>query len=163
MSRSLQRPRELRRRIVLTAQIRSGAQWTDACILNISSRGMMIRSARALPEGGMIELHRGGQLIVARVMWRDGSRVGLKAEERIAVEDILSLDQTRALQLVAAPASFRALPRAAAQTGDWHSGRTLEFLGIGAIAVSLALAAWTMTERALTVPMTKVAAALTVR
>ena len=96
-----QRPRELRRRVVLPARLRTGAQWSDACILNISSRGMMIHSGRAGPEGTRVELRRGEHVIIARVMWCDGGPAGLRSDERLPVEEIMSLSQSSALQLVA--------------------------------------------------------------
>ena len=54
-----QRPRELRRRVVIPARLRTGAQWTDACILNISSRGLLIRTARPVPEGSFVDVRKG--------------------------------------------------------------------------------------------------------
>src|SRR5579872_7025211 len=96
-----QRPRELRRRVVLPARMRAGAQWSDASILNISSRGLMIHSGRAGPTGSTLELRRGSHVIIAKVMWRDGSRAGLRSDARLPMEDILSGNQSTALSLVA--------------------------------------------------------------
>ena len=95
------RPRELRRRVMLPARMCDGAQWTDACILNVSSRGLMIQSARVGSEGTLIELRRGDHMIVARIVWRDGSRAGLQSEDRVPVEEIMSVSGSQALQLVA--------------------------------------------------------------
>src|SRR5438270_13686625 len=100
------RPRELRRRVAVPARVRTGEQWADACILNISSRGMLIQSARPLVEGSFVEVSRGDQSIVARVIWSEAGRTGLRSEERLAVEDILSLEQSRALQLIASNRSL---------------------------------------------------------
>src|SRR5690348_12970017 len=86
-----QRSRELRRRVIMPARLRSSGGWTDACILNISSHGLMIHSSRVGPQGSTIELWRGNHVIVARVVWQDGARAGLQSEDRLAVEDILSL------------------------------------------------------------------------
>src|SRR4029078_12325215 len=99
-----QRPRELRRRVVLPARMRMDSSWCDACILNISSRGLMIHVARGAPSGDTVELRRGDHVIVARVVWRDGSRAGLHSDDRLPVEQILSLSQAPALQLTAADA-----------------------------------------------------------
>ena len=38
-----ERPRELRRRVILPARLRTGADWSDTCMLNISSRGLLIQ------------------------------------------------------------------------------------------------------------------------
>ena len=156
------RPRELRRRVVLPARLRTGAQWSDACILNISSRGLMIQSGRAGPEGSVVEVRRGDHVIVARVVWREGARAGLATDERLPVEEIMSLGQSSALQLVASNGNFidrRKTPRLG--HGDSRiRGRALEFAGAGAIALVLALGVWDMAEQALAVPLAKVEAAL---
>ena len=43
---------------MIPARLRMGGLWTDACILNISSRGLMIQATRAAVEGNIIELYR---------------------------------------------------------------------------------------------------------
>jgi len=95
------KPRELRRRVILPARLRMGAHWSDACILNISSRGLMIQASRAAPEGSVIELWKGDYVIVARVVWRKGVRAGLCSDDRVPVEEIMSLAQSPGLQLTA--------------------------------------------------------------
>jgi len=156
-----QRPRELRRRVMLPARLRAGAQWSDTCILNISSRGLLIHSARAAPEGSIIELRRGDQVIVARVMWREGARVGLQADERLPVEQIMSLGQSQALQLTAssgAAVERRKQPRT--EVDARLRGRAIEFASVAVIAASMALTIWSMASEALARPMAAVSAAL---
>lgn len=162
-ARSLQsdRPRELRRRVLLPARLRTGDGWTDACILNISSRGLMIQSGRAGPEGSTVELRRGDDVIIARVVWRDGSRAGLQTDDRLPVEKIMSLSQSGNLRVVAFDGTFverRNKPRLASEA-RLH-GRYVEFIGIAAIAVLMALGIWSSAEQALARPMAKVEAAL---
>ena len=154
-------PRELRRRVMLPARLRAGAQWSDTCILNISSRGLLIHSARAAPEGSIIELRRGDQVIVARVMWREGARVGLQADERLPVEQIMSLGQSQALQLTAssgAAVERRKQPRT--KVDARLRGRAIEFASVAVIAASMALTIWSMASEALARPMAAVSAAL---
>src|SRR5262245_7417073 len=98
---SKHRSRELRRRVVLPARLRTGANWSDTCILNISSRGLMIHSARAVPNGSLVELRRGVHVILARVVWKDGGRIGLRSSDRLPIEEILSLSLVKARQLLA--------------------------------------------------------------
>ena len=146
---------------MLPARLRAGAQWSDTCILNISSRGLLIHSARAAPEGSIIELRRGDQVIVARVMWREGARVGLQADERLPVEQIMSLGQSHALQLTASsgPAvERRKQPRT--EVDARLRGRAIEFASVAVIAASLALTIWSMASEALARPMAAVSAAL---
>jgi hypothetical protein len=139
-----------------------GAQWTDACILNISSRGLMIHSARSAAEGSFIELRRGDHVIVARVVWRDGARVGLRSDDRLPVEEIMSLSQSQALRLTASSGVSvdRRKQARAAPVDARLRGRAIEFIGVIAITVSLAIGVWTMAEQAFATPLEKVAAAL---
>ena len=160
--KSSERPRELRRRVVLPARLRSGAEWSDACILNISSRGLLIQSGRAGPKGTLVELHRGDHVILARVMWREGSRAGVRSDERLPVEDIMSLAQSNSLRLVASEGA--AVERRRRQRSD-HSvsrlrGRALDFIGVAAIAVCLAAGVWTLVGEAFARPVARIEAAL---
>jgi hypothetical protein len=157
-----ERPRELRRRVLIPARIRSGVHWSDACILNISSRGLMVQSHRAGPKGSVVELHRGDHVIIARVVWREGSRVGLKSDERLPVEQIMSLSKSSNLRLVASEGVVverRRKPRSPAHDAV-SRGRAIEFLGTVAILVVLACFGAAMVEQALTRPLAAAQAAL---
>jgi hypothetical protein len=157
-----ERPRELRRRVVLPARLRSGAQWTDTCILNISSRGLLIHSGRVAPQGSQVELRRGDHLIVARVMWRDGARVGLQADERVPIEEIMSINPSQAFRDTATkdvPVDRRSRPRPVTCDARLR-GRAMEFAAVGAITVSLAVSIWAMAGQAFAKPLAQAAAAL---
>jgi hypothetical protein len=153
-----EKPRELRRRVVVPARLRHGASWSDACILNISSRGLMIHSGRPIAQGAEVEIHRGDYAIVARVVWRDGGRAGLRAEDRVPVEEIMSLGQSEVLQLAAAGVDRRKHPRP--EERSRLRGRAIEFAGVAVIAASLAGAGLTMVEAAFARPLAMVSAAL---
>lgn len=146
----------------MRARIRSGAQWGDACILNVSSRGMLIHSAWPVTQGSMVEILRGDQLIIARVMWSEAGRSGIRSDDRLPVEDILSLEQSRALQLIASNGVFydRRKDGQRVASDRQLDGRAIEFLASVAIAVSLALGLWAMAEQALSGLLAKVSAAL---
>lgn len=153
-----QKPRELRRRVVVPARLRHGASWSDACILNVSSRGLMIHSGRPLAEGSQVELRRGDHMIAARVMWREGGRVGLRADGPVPVEEIVVIGQAPAFQLAARVGERRKQPR----PGEHNRlrGRALEFAGAAAIAASLAVAGLAMVEQAFARPLGLVSTAL---
>src|SRR6185312_9034098 len=99
MSSRNHRPRELRRRVAVPARLRHGSSWTDTCILNISSRGLMIYASRPITPGTEVEIRKGDYAIVARVVWKDCGRAGLQCEERVPVEEIVTLGQSAGLQL----------------------------------------------------------------
>ena len=136
--------------------------WTDACILNVSSRGLMINAPAALAvQGSTIELWHGDHLIVATVVWRKGSRAGLHAEERVPVDEILAISQSGSLKLTAAswPEFER---RRVVRTSDDSRvrGRAMEFVGAAMVACVLAAAAFSLVDRAFERPLRHVEAAL---
>jgi len=158
--KSSERPRELRRRVLLPARLRTGADWSDTCILNISSRGLLIQSVRPTPPGSSVELRRGDHIILARVMWREGSRLGLQSEERVPVEEIMSAGSANSLQLVAADGNRverRKKPRRE-RSREW--GRALEFAALVGIATIMAACAWSLAYHALAAPLSRAEAAL---
>jgi PilZ domain-containing protein len=157
-SSQAQRPRELRRRVVIPARLRHGASWSDACIVNLSSRGLMIHTGREIAKGAEIELRRGDHVILARVMWREGGRAGLRADERVPVEDIMTLGQSSALRLTAATEERRKHPRPEEQSR--LRGRAIEFAGVLVIGASLAGAGLAMVDAAFARPLALVSAAL---
>ena len=152
-----QKPRELRRRVVVPARLRHGASWSDACILNVSSRGLMIYTGRPIAPGTEVEIRRGDHAIVARVIWRDCGRAGLQAEERVPIEEIVTLGQSPALQLTADGERRKSIRP---EDRSRLIGRAIEFGGILVVAVSLASAALIMVEAAFARPLAAVSAAL---
>ena len=54
----------LRRRVLLPARMRTSAGWSDACILNVSSRGALIHAKRPITQGSVVELRHGDHVIV---------------------------------------------------------------------------------------------------
>lgn len=156
-----QRSRELRRRVMLRARLRASSGWSDTCILNVSSRGLMIHAAGSASKGSTIELWHGEHRIVATVVWRKGSQAGLRTEEPVPVEDILALGSGPSLQLTAGPwpqVDRRKAPRTSDDARP--RGRAIEFAGIGIIAASLAIGVSGMVEEALAKPLGTVVAAL---
>jgi hypothetical protein len=156
------RPRELRRRVILPARVRVGALWSDACILNISSRGLMIRLGDGIAQGSVVEVRRGDHVMFARVVWREGPEAGLQADERLPVDEILTLDQTRALQVTAADslAMDRRRKKRPVHQESRERARAIQFVTTVAIAVGLSAAVFMMVHHALATPMAMIGAAL---
>ena len=91
-----QRPRELRRRVNIRARLRAKGGWTDARILNISSRGLLISaSARSPVQGTTIELWHGDNVIVGTVVWQEGTRAGVHSNERVPVNTSWTMARPR--------------------------------------------------------------------
>lgn len=136
--------------------------WSEACILNLSSRGLMINAPAAFAqEGSTIELWHDGRVIIGTIMWRNGTRAGLQAEDRIPVDDILAVGQAAALQLTAA--DWPEVDRRSVARPEGESrlrGRAIEFAGLVMIAASLGIGAFTMMNEAFAAPIRYVEAAL---
>ena len=154
------RPRELRRRVVLPARLRLGTSWGDACILNISSRGLLIQAIRGAEAGSLIELRRGEHAILARVIWREGSRAGLRAEERLPMEDILTLSQAPALQLTASHGNIERRRQPRSHDDSRLRARAMEFAAVVFVAVSLGISGFIMVGQALAKPLAVVRSVL---
>ena len=158
------RSRELRRRVVLPARVRTAAGWSDACILNVSSRGLLIHSRGEAEAGMTIQLHHRHHAIVARVIWRHGARAGLHSEDRIPVEEIMILGQAHNVTLTAVDqpgVERRRAPRDDTRHGESRArGRTIEFAGALVIAAVLATGMLAMVETALARPLASIGALL---
>ena len=136
-----EKSREWRRSVVIPARLKSGAQWSDACILNISSRGLMIHSGRAGPSGSFVERHRAGLVIVARVVWRNGAKAGLQSDEKLPVEQIMAATAQASLRLVASEGAIIER-RDKIRSKSEHAralGRRLEYIVGCAVALALAM------------------------
>ena len=159
--RASDRPRELRRRVMLPARVRAAAGWSDACILNLSSRGMMIKATAAALRSDEIELWHQQHVIVATIVWREGTRAGLRAEGPLPVEEIMALGQGPSLQLTAQCSprvDRRKKPRSHEE--NRFRARAFEFAGVILIAVSLAATLFGIVEQSFARPLFAVRAAL---
>ena len=70
--------REARRQVLIPCRIKSVRGWGDACIHNVSSRGMMIACDDPLAPGEYLDLRRG------RGRYLEGMRVGIGAADQCA-------------------------------------------------------------------------------
>jgi hypothetical protein len=163
MSSRAYKPREWRRRVLIPAHIRVGLRWKEAWILNLSSRGMLIRSLDPLTPGSTIELRRSDRLIRASVVWRHGTCAGLRSEERLIVAQILS-DSGEAVAAPWSPEIASAQTQAPPARADSRvRGRLLQFAGTAALALVLAVSVVSIAEQALARPLAVVRAALSAR
>src|SRR3954447_9163403 len=156
---SKQKPRELRRAVLLPAHIRTTAGWGQACILNVSSHGLLIYSSGVAPTGDEVQLRHGAHVISARVVWRKGQRLGLATEERLPIDDIVTLGISPALQLMAVKAP--AYRSGSGYAESRQRSRTMQFVSTALIGALLSLAAVDLFAAAFARPLNRVAAALT--
>ena len=129
--------------------------------MNVSSRGLLIRANQTVAEGSNIELRHREHVIVAQVVWRNGSRAGLHAEDWVPVDEILILSHSPVLQLTAGGlggVERRQQPRS--HDDSRLLGRMMEFASIAIIAITLSVGLFSLVARALDEPMARIRLAL---
>lgn len=90
-----QKSREPRRLVHRPARMRSNGEWCDITICNVSSRGFMGKCASPPPRGTYIEVRHRSLCIVARVMWSRDLRFGVRAQDRIDIDNLLCEETAR--------------------------------------------------------------------
>ena len=132
--------REPRHDVDLPARLRGDESWSDVCIRNVSSRGLMLLIDNPPPRGTYIEVRRGSAVVIGRVMWTGDGRCGLRTRNRISVAE-LTLANAAPRDVKAGGGDRRAQARthrpdeAAARSAAL--GRTMQF----AATIALILAA----------------------
>lgn len=83
------RAREHRRKVLIRAKVRAGGLPIDACIRDISSKGLMIQARIPPPRGTYVEVVTGSQTIVGRVVWGKDMRFGILTRDKLHVDMIV--------------------------------------------------------------------------
>lgn len=162
------KPRELRRKVLIGARMRTGASWGDVCLLNLSSRGVLAQAAVPPPKGTYIEVRRGSHLIVARVVWAEKHKFGLCTQDAIGIDAIIADTVGAKSRAPASQIEHQADRRSVARTrnaGERHErsrlmARAMEFcflVGSGAMLASLA---FSLVQQSVAAPMSQVRSAL---
>ena len=159
------KPREPRKKVMIKARMRVGAAWRDACILDLSSRGLMIQANDPPPGGSYLELRRGRHVIIARVMWTRDRRAGLRAQDALPTEAIIAEPDHSAGPPIVAGSERRTAPaaRAVRPTDHEHSrwqSRAWEFASVVFVGAAFATVAYGAVASALERPLASVENAL---
>lgn len=138
--------RESRHKVMIMARIRVGAAWQDACILNISTRGLMVQAPRPPQRGAYVEIGRGRHVIVARVAWVELHRVGLRSQDQLQVDAIIAGagDVAGDAQAGDRSVELRSVARSTDVRQDlsrWRA-RAFEFACIGAMGLAASMVAF---------------------
>ena len=148
---------------MIPARMRVGAAWSDACILNLSSRGMLLRAQGAPSRGSYLEIRRGAYVIVARVVWTNADRFGVWTQDVVPADGLINHpDRTAAKPEPGDFVDRRAAPRPASERHETsrRRARAMEFGAfalLGAIGATMALGA---VEQLLARPLAAVETAL---
>ena len=64
-------------------------RWSDACIHNASSRGLLVAADDAPASGSYVDIRRGSLVIIGRVVWRKGRFFGVRTQDRVVVQALI--------------------------------------------------------------------------
>ena len=144
--------------------MRADRGWGDACILNLSSQGLLLYSAQPAKPGSVVEIRRGEQAIVARVIWRENNRIGLRAQARLHLEQVVAGTDLATPQQVGT-VNLTAERRKQERRFE-HSrarGRMMEFISVSAAGALLAFAAYSLVAHSLSDTFSRVIAGMSQR
>lgn len=155
--------REPRRNVVMDSRLRCGADWQNACILNISSRGLGLQAPAPPQRGSYVEVRRGNNIIIARVVWVRGHRFGVRTQDTIPVNPDINLPKLSSgfeAQTDARKSEFRPKPMALSFSRQHdesrNKARALEFAALVALGVTCACLAFGMIQSAIGTPLSHV-------
>lgn len=84
------RPREPRTKVLVPCRVKSAGGWSDACIHNISSHGLLVGLDDAPATGTYIDIRRGTLVIVGRVVWSKLGFIGVRTQDVVSVTAVVS-------------------------------------------------------------------------
>jgi hypothetical protein len=84
------REREARTKVLVPCRMQADGNWADACIHNISSRGMMVAVDEPPRPGSYVDIRRGKLVVIGRVMWRRDRFFGVRTQDRISVDAVVN-------------------------------------------------------------------------
>ena len=152
---------------MIKARMRVGAAWNDVCILDISPRGLAMQAAAPPPRGTYLEVRRGDHEILARVVWVNRHRFGVRTQDVLAIEQIVSRPDLSAPTPCADEpiAERRGSQRSAAERHEASRllSRAMEFAFLSVFAASAAVVTFSAAAEALHRPLAKASAALAPR
>ncbi len=82
--------RDPRRKVLIRARMRSGAEWGDVLIHNMSSRGLLAAASVDCRPGTVIEIRRVHHVIVGRVVWQSDGYFGVRTQDVIDIDGIVA-------------------------------------------------------------------------
>ena len=84
------KPREPRIKVLVPCRLNLDGAWDDACIHNVSSRGLLIASDTVPQRGDYVEIRRGTLVVVGRVAWSKQRFFGIRTQDRVSVDALVN-------------------------------------------------------------------------
>lgn len=156
--------REPRRQVMISARLRDGLGWTEARILNVSSRGLLLHASKPPERGSYVEIWGGARRIVARVVWARQGRFGVRTQDEIIAEAMVAggkaadgPGETPGM----GHGKWRLSPQLPARLERSRKlGRSMQFLWASAVGVAAATLAFDAVKGSLARPLATVSAEL---
>ena len=160
VTRSGVKPREKRLPASIDARMREGLQWSNIRIRNASSRGLMAECEKPPAPKTYVDIRRGTIVVVGRVVWRNGSRFGVRTQDRLDIQGLICEPRQPRLPPTARDAlpERRATPRRVEAAPQWQErsrfiAAKLQYVAVIAIgagvSIALAVAAGQILSRSL--------------
>lgn len=139
--------RDPRVKVVMKVRMRAGAKQMDACIRDVSRRGLLVQADAPPGRGAVIEINGEFPPIIGRVMWTNGRRFGVQTQDRIDIAALITGRLDRGMVDINPNPGRRAKDQ---QTGrlisSAHVSRLAQYVAViligGCLAVALAHAAY---------------------
>lgn len=157
------KPREVRRNVMIPAFLHNGNAWCDANIINVSLRGLSLYTTNPPPAGAYVEVRRGTDVIVGRVVWANAGRFGVRTQDPLAIDSLVGNVAPKCSSRSnwdERPSKRRAEPRA--ERLEWRhaqsreKGRALQFVSVAVLGLILAACAYQAVSEALSRPLSEV-------
>ena len=148
---------------MIAACMHDGNAWCDASILNISSRGLLLRTTNPPLGGAYVDVRRGNHVIVGRVIWANAHQFGVRTQDKLAIDSLVGNNSPNSLSV-----NDREEPpverwaRSRPERLEWRHaqsrerGRALQFACIAGFGFILATCAYEAVRETLSRPLTEV-------
>lgn len=121
------RAREPRRKVRFKARMRVDCGWSDVTIRDMSSRGMLLTMEEPPKVGSYVEICGPKTNLIARAVWVRGTHFGVRTQDRIDVEALVSPGRLRPQESCeATPHAAHARP-ATTHARSRQKGAAIEF------------------------------------
>lgn len=159
--------RQLRHKVLLPARVRIDASWHDVRIVDVSEGGLGLSSAQPPCTGSYLELRRDTAMVICRVAWTSGDRLGVQSQERIDPQILISGEcQSQSCGASRDPVWPQAERRKANRpTAEMHKrskakAAHIEFAALAGAGAFLSFLAVNTAYRTLTAPLSQVSFAM---
>lgn len=134
-------------------------------MLDVSSRGLKLNASSTPPRGAYVEICRGREQVVARVIWTGEQRFGVRTQDRVAIEAFVNPERADASATPITPMVERRLDarrRTAAQkhVENRYVARAVEYGSLVGLGGCGAMILFALVEQAFSHPVVAISAAL---